>query len=36
MGIGAMDERLMRAVTHLDVDTAGVEEAAQALGAVVG
>ena len=34
--IGAMDERLMRAVTHLDVDRAGVEEAAQALRAVVG
>ena len=33
--IGSMDERLMRAVTHLDVDTAGVEEAAQALGEVV-
>ena len=34
--IGSMDERLMRAVTHLDVDTAGVEEAARALRAVVG
>ena len=34
--IGSMDERLMRAVTHLDVDMAGVEEAAQALRAVVG
>ena len=34
--IGAMDERRMRAVTHLDVDTAGVEEAAQVLRAVVG
>ena len=34
--IGPMDEHLMRAVTHLDVDTAGVEEAAQALRAVVG
>ena len=34
--IGSMDERLMRAVTHLDVDTAGVEEAAQALRVVVG
>ncbi len=34
--IGPFDERLIRAVTHLDVDTAGVEEAAQALRAVVG
>ncbi len=34
--IGAMDKRLMRAVTHLDVDTAGVEEAARALRVVVG
>ncbi len=34
--IGSMDERLMRAVTHLDVDTAGVEEAARALRVVVG
>ena len=34
--IGPFDERLMRAVTHLDVDTAGVEEAAQALRAAVG
>ncbi len=34
--IGSMDERLMRAVTHLDVDMAGVEEAAEALRAVVG
>ena len=34
--IGPMGEHLMRAVTHLDVDTAGVEEAAQALRAVVG
>ena len=34
--IGAMDARRMRAVTHLDVDTAGVEEAAEALRAVVG
>ena len=34
--IGAIDERRMRAVTHLDVDTAGVEEAAQVLRAVVG
>ncbi|MDE0458814.1 MAG: aminotransferase class V-fold PLP-dependent enzyme [Chromatiales bacterium] len=34
--IGPFDERLMRAVTHLDVDTDGVEEAAQALRMVVG
>ena len=34
--IGPMDERRMRAVTHLDVDTAGVEEAAEALRTVVG
>ena len=34
--IGAMGESLMRAVTHLDVDTDGVEEAAQALRTVVG
>ena len=34
--IGPMGDHLMRAVTHLDVDTAGVEEAAQALRAVVG
>ena len=34
--IGPFDEHRMRAVTHLDVDTAGVEEAAQALRAVVG
>ena len=34
--IGPMDERRMRAVTHLDVDTAGVEEAAQALRVVTG
>ena len=34
--IGPMGEHLMRAVTHLDVDTAGVEEAAQALRVVVG
>ena len=29
--IGSMDEHRMRAVTHLDVDAAGVEEAAQVL-----
>ena len=34
--IGAMGEHRMRAVTHLDVDTAGVEEAARALRVVVG
>ena len=34
--IGAMGESMMRAVTHLDVDTGGVEEAAQALRRVVG
>ena len=34
--IGPMDERRMRAVTHLDVDTAGVEEAAETLRAVAG
>lgn len=34
--IGAISEYRMRAVTHLDVDTAGVDEAAQALGAVAG
>ena len=34
--IGPMDEHRMRAVTHLDVDTAGVEEAARVLRAVVG
>ena len=34
--IGPMDEHRMRAVTHLDVDTEGVEEAAKALLAVVG
>ena len=34
--IGPMDEHLMRAVTHLDVDAVGVEEAAQALRVVVG
>ena len=34
--IGPMDEHRMRAVTHLDVDTAEVEEAAQALRQVVG
>ncbi|MXW51147.1 MAG: low specificity L-threonine aldolase, partial [Gammaproteobacteria bacterium] len=33
--IGAINERRMRAVTHLDVDAAGVEEAARALAAVV-
>ena len=33
--IGPMGEYSMRAVTHLDVDTAGVEEAAQALRKVV-
>ena len=33
--IGPMDEHRMRAVTHLDVDAAGVEEAAQALRTVV-
>ena len=33
--IGAMGDSLMRAVTHLDVDTGGVEEAAQALRTVV-
>ena len=32
--IGAISERRMRAVTHLDVDTDGVAEAAQALAAV--
>ena len=32
--IGAISERRMRAVTHLDVDAAGVDEAAQALAAV--
>ena len=32
--IGAISEHRMRAVTHLDVDVAGVEEAAQALAAV--
>ena len=34
--IGAMGAHLMRAVTHLDVDAAGVEAAASALRAVVG
>ena len=34
--IGPFDERLMRAVTHLDVDTVGVEAAAQVLRTVVG
>ncbi len=34
--IGAVGEYRLRAVTHLDVDAAGVDEAAQALGAVVG
>ena len=34
--IGAVSEYRMRAVTHLDVDAAGVDEAAQTLGAVVG
>ena len=34
--IGPMDEHRMRAVTHLDVDTAGVEEAAHALRVVIG
>ena len=34
--IGPMDEHRMRAVTHLDVDAAGVEEAAQALRAIAG
>ncbi|MCY4344442.1 MAG: aminotransferase class I/II-fold pyridoxal phosphate-dependent enzyme [Gammaproteobacteria bacterium] len=34
--IGAVSERRMRAVTHLDVDAAGVEAAAQALAAVAG
>ena len=34
--IGAMGDHLMRAVTHLDVDTDGVEEAARALRVVVG
>ena len=34
--IGAIGEYRMRAVTHLDVDTGGVEEAAQALALVVG
>ena len=34
--IGATGEYRMRAVTHLDVDTGGVEEAAQALALVVG
>ena len=33
--IGAMDAARMRAVTHLDVDAAGVEEAAETLRAVV-
>ena len=32
--IGAINEHRMRAVTHLDVDAAGVQEAAQALAAV--
>ena len=34
--IGAIGEYRLRAVTHLDVDAAGVEEAARALGAVAG
>ena len=34
--IGPTDEHRLRAVTHLDVDTAGVEEASQALRMVVG
>ena len=34
--IGAIGEYRMRAVTHLDVDAAGVEEAARALSAVTG
>ncbi len=34
--VGAEGESRMRAVTHLDVDRAGVEEAAAALAAVVG
>jgi len=34
--IGPMDEHQMRAVTHLDVDSRGVEDAARALRAVVG
>ena len=33
--IGAVDHYRLRAVTHLDVDRAGVEEAARVLGAVV-
>ncbi len=33
--IGAEDEHLMRAVTHLDVDRGGVEEAATTLAAVI-
>jgi len=34
--IGAISEHCMRAVTHLDVDAAGVEEAARALAAMAG
>ena len=34
--IGAVSDRRMRAVTHLDIDAAGVEEAARALARVLG
>jgi threonine aldolase len=33
--IGALDARHARAVTHLDIDDAGVEQAGKVLGAVL-